>query len=183
MTKQMIPLIADDISVFSRALAKQLTDVEKPPSHLTLMNMVSRAAGFRNFQHLRSAHTIGEHTDVLEVKEAIDHSLVKKALNQFDDEGRLIRWPSRRQIQEISLWALWARIPSGVYLQEPDVNALLLKEHLFHDTAILRRSLFGLGLVTRNKDGSDYRRCEQKPSAEARALIRILEVRCDARPQ
>ena len=183
MTKQPIPLLAEDISHFSRMLAQQLNETTERPSHLSLMNMLSRAAGFRNYQHLRAAHSAGERLAVSEVREAIDHKLVEKALHQFDDEGRMKQWPSRRKLQEICLWVLWSRLPAAVTMQERDVNAVLCDEHLFGDPAILRRSLFGLGLVTRNRDGSDYRRCEQKPPAEARSLIRILESRCNTRSQ
>ena len=34
-----------------------------------------------------------------------------------------------------------------------------------------------LGLLTRNSDGTDYRRVEQKPPADARELIRRLATR------
>jgi hypothetical protein len=35
----------------------------------------------------------------------------------------------------------------------------------------LRRDLFDLGLVTRKRDGSDYRRVERKPPPELRLLL------------
>ena len=91
------------------------------------------------------------------------------------------QWPSRRKQQELCLWVLWTRLPARAVLQEKEVNAVLLDEHLFGDPAILRRSLIGSGLVSRNKDGSDYRRCEQKPPIEALSLIQILEMRRDTR--
>jgi len=181
MTKPTIPLLAEDISHFTRVLAQQLKGAAHPPSHLGLMNMLSRAAGFRNFQHFRAAHAAGTRLAGAQDHLSIDHQLVEKTLHQFDALGRMKHWPSRRKIQELSLWAFWARLPARTTLQEPDVNAALHTEHLFGDPAILRRSLCGLGLVTRNRDGSDYRRCEQKPPAEARALIRILETRYGAR--
>jgi hypothetical protein len=181
MTKHTIPLLAEDISYFTRILAQQLKDAAHPPAHLSLMNMLSRAAGFRNFQHLRAAHAAGARLAVSQDPENIDHQLVEKTLHQFDALGRMKHWPSRRKIQELGLWAFWARLPARTTLQEHDVNAVLRAEHLFGDPAILRRSLVGLGLVTRNRDGSDYRRCEQKLPAEARALIRILETRYAAR--
>lgn len=183
MTKQAIPLIAEDITHFSRALAKQMEKQTPPLSHLSLMNMVSRAAGFQNYQHLRAAHQAGGRLATSQVSENVDLRLVERTLNQFDQAGRLKQWPKRRSVQDLSLWALWARLPSGVLMQEPEVNALLLNEHLFEDTAMLRRGWVGLGLVTRNRDGSDYRRCELKPPAEARALIRFLERRCDTRTE
>ena len=54
MPKTPLPLRADDLTIFVRALSEQLGDVS--PSHLTLMNMAARAAGYQNVQHMRSAH-------------------------------------------------------------------------------------------------------------------------------
>ena len=181
MSKQAIPLLAEDISLFSRALARQLKNEKQTPSHLGLMNMIARAAGFRNFQHLRAAHMAGQRLAVLPEPEPVDHRLVERALHQFDAEGRLQRWHSRRKIQDLCLWVFWARLPSGTSLSEREVNRLLRAEHLFDDPALLRRMMFNLGMVTRNRDGSDYRRLEQRPPAEARALIRLLEARRKAR--
>ena len=87
MSKQSIPLVVEDISPFVRALARQISDVEKTPSHLSLINMVSRAAGFRNFQHMRSAHAAGERLATPQRTETIDHLLVERTLNQFDPAG------------------------------------------------------------------------------------------------
>lgn len=183
MTKTAIPLMAEDITHFARAMARQMDKQTETPSHLSMMNMVSRAAGFQNYQHLRAAHQAGARLENSEAPENVDYRLVERTLNLFDGAGRLKQWPKRRSVQELSLWGLWARLPSGVLMQEPEVNALLLKEHLFEDTAMLRRSWVGLGLVTRNRDGSDYQRCEVRPPAEARALIRYLDARRETRSE
>lgn len=177
MSKQSIPLVVEDISPFARALARQISDSKDPPSHLSLMNMVSRAAGFRNFQHLRAAQLAGERLASTAAPQTVDHLLVERTLNQFDSAGRLRQWPSRRKIQDLCLWALWAALPARTLLGEREVNARLRELHLFDDPAILRRSLFSLGMVSRNPDGSDYCRKEQVPPPEARALIAQLEAR------
>ncbi|WP_444429852.1 hypothetical protein ACTTAM_16345 [Rhodobacter capsulatus] len=55
MPRQSIPLAIADLSQFSRALGAQLAvRPDRAPSHLSLLNMLARAAGFRNFQHLRA---------------------------------------------------------------------------------------------------------------------------------
>ena len=182
MSRQAIPLFAEDISVFARTLTRQLENSDAPPSHLSLMNMLARAAGFRNFQHLRAAHGAAGRLARPPASGSVDHRLVERALFQFDEAGLLRQWPSRRNVQELSLWALWARLPVETVLDERRVNALLRREHRFDDPAILRRSLFGMGLVTRERDGSNYRRLEVKPPAEARELIRLLEARRTQRP-
>ncbi len=137
--------------------------------------MLAKAAGFQNFQHMKAAHSAGLRMDTPVVPDVVDHRLVERALNQFDEVGQLVSWPSRRQIQVLCLWPLWAAIPAGTSLSEKEVNGLLNGGHRFSDPALLRRELFGLGLLHRNRDGSDYRRQEQRPPAEARELIGRLK--------
>ncbi len=177
MSKQTIPLVAQDISAFARALSKQLRSAKDTPGHLGLLNMLARASGFRNYQHLRSAHGAAQRIAKEQVAETLDHKRVERTLNQFDDAGRLMRWPSRQSVQDLSLWALWARLPAEVAFSEVAFNEQLDGLHLFGDPAILRRSLVAQGHFTRNIDGSDYRRVERPPPAEARALIAQLKHR------
>lgn len=178
MPRDLIPLHVEDLSAFSRALSHQLQEAGEPPSHLTLMNMLARASGFRNFQHLKAAHQANERlTAAPPAAATADHTLVERAANQFDAEGRLMQWPSRRAVQELCLWALWARLPAGTGLGERAMTDFLDRQHLFGDAALLRRELFDFRLVTRNTDGSDYRRTEKPPTPEARALIRHLGTR------
>ncbi|MEO0912919.1 MAG: DUF2087 domain-containing protein [Pseudomonadota bacterium] len=179
MTKTPLPLRVDDLTVFARALAQQLG--ETSPSHLTLMNMIARAAGFQNVQHMRSA-SAAEKRIARQVDAPIaDARLVERALHQFDEVGRLRRWPSKRSIQTLALWALWAALPAHRPLKESAVNAVLAQEHLFEDVATLRRTMISCGLLTRKTDGTDYRRIEQKPPAEATAVIGALAARRRAR--
>ncbi len=180
MARHPVPLVADDISAFSRALAEQLQSREEPPGHLSLMNMLARAAGFQNYQHLRAAHAAGRRLADPDRSEPVDHRLVERALNRFDQAGRLQRWPSRRAVQDICVWALWTRLPIGVTMHEREVNDILRAAHLFGDPAVLRRRLVTLGLVSRNRDGSDYRRLEKRPPPEARRLIAHLKERRQA---
>lgn len=175
MSKDTIPLSVMNISDFARTLKQQLSDTDAPLSHLRLLNMLARAAGFRNYQHLRASNTSKlrlEKTD-----SGADFKKVERTLQHFDAQGVLLRWPSKRHVQELCLWALWSYLPSDVTLHERDVNGLLNKVHGFEDAAILRRSLIGLNLMSRNLDGSDYRRVEQAPPAEAVAVIRELASR------
>ncbi len=177
MTRHAIPLVAEDISQFSRLLARQLGEIGPSPSHLSLMNMLARASGFRNYQHLKSAHEAKARLDAPAPPEAVDHRLVERALGWFDAEGRLARWPTKRKLQLLCLWPLWAVLPAGISMPEKTVNGLLNDGHLFGDPAQLRRELIGLGMATRRIDGSDYRRVEQRPPAEARALIGLVAAR------
>lgn len=177
MSKKPIPLVTADLSQFARHLTRQLKEKTEPPSHLSMMNMLARAAGFSNYQHMKAAHAAGARLAEDTSEPSADYRLVERALNQFDQEGRLMQWPSRRPVQELCLWVFWADLPPATLLHERQVNALMEAGHLFGDAAILRRSLIGRGLVTRNRDGSDYLRQEKRPPIEARELIRRVRAR------
>lgn len=180
MSREYIPLAVDDLSTFSRALAKQLEASEGKPSHLSLMNMLARAAGWRNFQHLKASLSAGERlaqTDEQIPAEPVDMARVERAVRLFDAEGRMLRLPSRRAVQILCVWAMWARLPRGDVMTERALNELLNQWHHFGDPAVLRRDMVEMGMLSRNSDGTDYRRIEQAPPASARELIRRLAAR------
>lgn len=173
MTKQPIPLVAKDLAQFTRALARQLG--EATPTHLTLMNMLARAAGFQNVQHMRAEAEAAPPTAPPLPKP--DAKLVERCLAQFDDEGRLRQWPAKRMVQTLALWALWAAVPAGQRLGEGEISAILSGEHSFADPATLRRTMISCGLLTRQAGGVDYLRVEQEPLPEAKALIAAVTTR------
>ena len=177
MSKSPIPLAVPDISDFARALSRSLADDAAPPSHLTLLNHCARAAGFRNYQHLRAAQTASDKAQLAMPEPEADYRFVTLVARQFSAAGLWTRWPSKTRQQEVGLWVLWAALPAGRVMQEPEVNDRLTALHTFGDAAILRRSLVGLGLLQRNPDGSDYLRLEQAPPPDARALIRLITER------
>ena len=63
----------------------------------------------------------------------------------LDEKGRLTSLPSKYKKQLAAVWYLDAW-------------------HTFHDPAALRRYLTDLGLMTRERDGSRYRRADTLPS-------------------
>ena len=181
MTKPLIYFHVADFAGFTRALARQLG--AQSPSHVTLMNMLARAAGFQNVQHLR-AMTI--QADIVaqknpEILEPKDARKIARALQQFDGQGRLLQWPAKQNIQDLAMWALWAALPAGAKMQEGQISALLQVEHIFADAAILRRNLIACGLVSRMPGGVDYQRVEQPPPREAREVIRAVSLRRKSR--
>ena len=119
MTKTPVPLRVNDMTGFTRSLSQQLG--ETSPSHLTLMNIVARAAGFQNVQHMRAASAAARRLE--------------------DAPGDIIA----------------------------DARA------------VERRTMISCGLLTRQVDGTDYRRVEQKPPTEAKAIIRELSARRSTR--
>lgn len=173
MTRTSLPLHISDISDFARALQRQLPD--PAPTHLSLLNMLARAAGFQNHQHLRAQSLAADR--IATPSEPADMKRVEAALRYFDAQGKMTQWPSKTNLQHLCLWALWARLPTEATLSERQISALLNDWHLFTDAAILRRTLVELALVSRTTDGAQYQRREQPPPPEARALIRALSMR------
>lgn len=177
MSKPRFPYAADDVSALARSLNRQIEALQATPSHLEMMNMLARGAGFRNFQHFRAdaaARTALEAPP--EPEPPVDHRKVARVAGHFDGDGVLLRWPGKTSHQELCLWALWARLPAGARLNEPEINARIAGLHRFADHALIRREMVNRRLVGRTADCRAYWRIEQKPPAEARALIRRLEL-------
>ena len=172
MSRLALPFEVADLSAFARSLRTQLDTLERKPSHVELLNMLCRAAGFRNYQHFRADSEARQRLAApREDKPIPDHSLVEKVARHFDGEGRLLRWPSKAPHLKLCLWVLWSRIPSDRVLTEREINDLLNLWHVFGDHAVLRRAMFEAGLVDRTQDGRRYRRIEQKPPVELSALL------------
>jgi hypothetical protein len=178
MSRTPLPLHAEDISAFARSLGGQLKACESAPGHLQLLNMLARSAGFRNFQHLRAdamppiqpATIAAPPQPAAEVSE----QRLRRLVRLFDAEGRLARWPSKRGMECACLWVVWSRVePRRVY-GERELNERLAAVHTFGDAALLRRGMCDMGLMTRTRDGREYRRVEAKPAAEALALMERL---------
>ncbi|MCR8547346.1 DUF2087 domain-containing protein [Salipiger sp. P9] len=165
MTRDVISLHIDDLSQFARSLRAGL---DHPPSHLEMLGQIARAAGYRNYQHLRAASTPAPKAD---------GKRVERALRHFDGQGRLLRFPGRTQMQWLCLWPLWAHLPARQEMSEREISLRIDALSGFRDAAQLRRSMVEAGLLTRTADGSVYRRIEQAPPPEARALIAELGAR------
>jgi len=178
MSKTLFPLHVDDISALARSLSHQISGIEHPPSHLELLNMLARSAGFRNFQHFRAqaeAHAGLMSPDVPSAE--VDYVEVKRLARFFDAKGRLMQWPGKLSQQTQCLWVLWSRLPARQALSEHQLNQLLQANHQFGDPALLRRELYDHGLASRTPDCREYRRKERRPPQEALALIRQVDAR------
>ncbi|MGV8952648.1 MAG: DUF2087 domain-containing protein [Cypionkella sp.] len=174
MTRTTLPLQISDVSTFARNLQRQL-EAEAKPGHLALLNMLARAAGFQNHQHLRAQVNAAER--IAAPAPEADMKRVEAALRCFDAAGQMTHWPAKTSLQHLCLWALWAHLPRGQTLTEREISTRLNARHRFTDAAILRRTLVELQLVSRSQDGAEYLRREQPPPPEARALIRALALR------
>jgi len=168
MSRQIHSLIISDLSAFARTLRDQIGGYDGVPGHVDMLNMLTRAAGFRNYQHFKAVNADAPPLDHL------DLSLIAKVSRHFDANGVLLRWPARNSLQPLCLWVLWSRMEAGRDYPDADNTLLLNRWASFGDHALLRRALVDMGYVERTKDGRVYRRIEQKPQAELSALLKRI---------
>jgi len=168
MSKTIIPFQADDISSMAKALRAQLIGRETPPGHVELLNMLARSIGRRNFQQLR-AETDNSAPEAPPPAERppLDEKRLERVLRCFGEDGRLMRWPAKREDQIVALWGLWSKLPSKQDMTERQISEVIQGLHDFGDHALLRRELATSGMVARTIDGSVYRRIEREPPPEA----------------
>jgi hypothetical protein len=162
-----IAFASADISALARSLREQLTTLGETPSHVQMLNMLARAGGYRNFQHMKAE---AEATPVPSAP-PVDDARVARVAGHFGEAGELLRWPSRTNHQELCVWVLWARYPAREVMDERGISAWLNLHHEFGDAALLRRTMVTMGLVTRTQDGREYRRVERKPPPELSPLL------------
>ncbi len=171
MPRLPLPYAVYDVSALARALRAGLEKLGRLPSHVELLNLLARGAGYGNYQHFRAGQPAGS-AAADKAAPAADLSRVERAARHFDPEGRLLRWPARANLQELCLWVLWSRIPAGVVFTEQEISALLGLWNGFGDHALLRRALYDFRLVDRTRDGREYRRIEQAPPPELQPLLK-----------
>jgi hypothetical protein len=168
MSRQILSLTIADLSAFAKSLREHLSSLAEKPSHVDLLNMLARSAGFRNYQHFKAVAEESPPADPVDLK------LVEKVARHFDADGVLLRWPARNSLQPLCLWALWARMEPGRDYTDRENTELLNAWAGFGDHALLRRAMVDMGYVSRTPDGRTYRRIEQKPPAELSLLLRRI---------
>lgn len=162
MTRAAIPLYIDDLSEFARKLSAELPDAA---GHQTWLNLLSKAGGFKNWQHLRAVH--GDK----DPEPAPNMAQVRKAQRYFDARGFYSHLPKKLSLQLLCLWPVWARLDLRDGLTERELSHQINALTGFRDPAMLRRDMVESGMLRRTRDGSRYDRVERRPSPEARVLI------------
>ncbi len=78
----------------------------------------------------------------------------------IDEQGRITQWPKRkkRKLQLNILRYMAHQFELDQIYTEREVNDILKAHHTFEDWALLRRELYELGWMTRELNGTDYRR-------------------------
>jgi len=166
MSRDPLALVIPDLSQFAKRLREEFPDA---PSHLETLGLIARAAGYRNYQHLKARL---EEAPV----EAPDTRAVTRAARFFDEKRRFAEWPAKTGVQALCLWVIWAQLPPDQELTEREISARIHDLCSFRDAAQIRRAMIEHKMLCRTTDGQVYQRIEQKPSPEGRALIsRILK--------
>ena len=183
-----VPLRVADVSQFCKLLRQQLADKNSAelPSHLAMLNLIAKSAGYRNFQSLRAdaAAAIPHQTpQPVTLPRGTDlPKPVLRALSHFDTHGRLTRFPLQRSVRDIALLALWSRLPAKRDLREAEVNEYIARFHTFADNATLRRELVNTKLLWRTKDGRVYRKLAADTTPEGQLFIKQLMALTRAMP-
>ena len=180
MSKLHVPFAVADVTTLARSLRDQLGKLDHAPSHVEMLNMLARANGHANFQHLRADAQAQSRLSTTPPEERVDHARVEKVLRHFDDAGTMIRWPSKTNHQTLCLWVIWSRIPADQRFSEREMNQFINESHSFGDHALLRRSMIDAHMLTRTPDGRLYRRIEKKPDPDALALLASIAQRISA---
>lgn len=178
MSRTAVPLHVDDLSPFAKTLRQSLGEHDGVPTHVELLNLIARAAGFQNYQHLRADADAADRLQAAaDPGPRPDLEQVTKTARYFDDAGVLTSWPSRLAHQTLSQWVFWSRIPRGETFDERGISALIKGWHAFGDHAIIRRAMVDAKMLERNQNGREYRRIEQMPPPELAPLLAHLEAR------
>jgi hypothetical protein len=170
---------APDLSALARILKREIDARDEKPGHVEILNILARAAGFRNYQHLKASRAAEDRLArpfVPEPEPAVDFRRVELAARCFAGTDVLIRWPGKLSLQQLAVWVMWSFVPAAKDLSEKAVNEILMRHNGFSDHVLLRRELVNMGLMTRTRDCRLYRRVERKPPPDARELIRLVSV-------
>lgn len=181
VSRTTLPYYADDISALARSLSQQLGEIEGPPGHLQLLNALSRACGYRNFQSYRAEHKRSVPTARPAPVAPPAPKDLAALLRFFDEAGRLLRWPTKASHRLPCVLGVWAQLPARIAMNEREINQWIGAALAFEDHVLIRRELVNHGLLARTPNGSVYRRVEL-PVPEAHAAL-LSEVCRRARRQ
>ncbi len=184
MTKPVFSLHISDLSAVARSLVQALHErhatKSTPPGQVEMLNLIARSQGQRNWQALRQALTAAPPAPPRTAPGPVPTPLsdnARKALQQFDSQGRLMRWPVKYSVQKLVMWVLWTHFDAKRRYTESEVNAILKAANLFFDHATLRRELINHRLMARKSDCSEYHKLPARPDDETRALLTAWRAR------
>ncbi len=74
----------------------------------------------------------------------------------YDEEQRLIQYPSKRPLRILALSAIAEKFDASRKYSEKEVNEVIRSSIAFSDVELIRRELFQYKFMGRLKDGSEY---------------------------
>jgi hypothetical protein len=177
-----------DVSSLAKSLRAAIAAQADAPSQVQMLNWLAKGAGFQNYQSLRagSSSAAARATNALVAPTTLPSKSVEgaapaalsahatKALTQFDEHGKLSRWPHKFAVQRIAMWGLWLRFDAKKRYTEKEVNSVLKAWHSYGDHVTLRRELVNMQLLARKSDCSEYWKVAQQPNEEVKAFLRAL---------
>jgi hypothetical protein len=187
-SRELISFSVADISSLAKLLRAAIAAQADAPSQVQMLNWLAKGAGFQNYQSLRAASSsdAARATNALVAAStllsksfegnvpAAFSAHATKALTQFDEHGKLSRWPHKFAVQRIAMWALWLRFDAKRRYTEKEVNSVLKAWHSYGDHVTLRRELVNMQLLARKSDCSEYWKVAQQPNEEVKAFLRAL---------
>jgi len=93
--------------------------------------------------------------------------VIQELKSFLDEKGRLTALPAKYKKQLCAVWYMGTKVEAGRDYTQEELGDVLNAWHTFRDPATLRRALVDRGLVTRERDGSVYRRADELPTLEA----------------
>jgi hypothetical protein len=187
-SRESISFSVTDVSSLAKSLRAAIAAQADVPSQVQMLNWLAKGAGFRNYQSLRTASSSGAarattalaatatsaSKTVTDAAPAALSAHATKALTQFDEHGKLTRWPHKFAVQRIAMWGLWLRFDAKKRYTEKEVNSVLKAWHSYGDHVTLRRELVNMQLLARKSDCSEYWKVAQQPNEEVKAFLRAL---------
>lgn len=145
MSKQTTSLYIADLSQAAKYLAQHWP--QEKPSHLSILNLLAKAAGKQNYQQLKAQQP----EPPVQFSKA-----TARQVRQYHGNGKPSRWPTKRSDQLAMMWMIYLQLPEFKNISESDVNEHIKASINFSDYVLVRRELICAKLLGRTNDGSQY---------------------------
>ena len=80
----------------------------------------------------------------------------KKLDNYYDDDGRLMQYPSKKTMRIIALIKITEQMDSNKKYTEKEINEIIRSHIAFSDIELIRREMYQYKFLGRLRDGSEY---------------------------
>lgn len=81
---------------------------------------------------------------------------IKKLERYYDEDGKLLQYPSKKPMRIIALIKIAEKIDGSRKYTEKEINEIIRLSIAFGDIELVRREMFQYKLIGRLRDGSEY---------------------------